>query len=287
MMDAVFEPTLTMITQNFEDFPEHRLNFFKFLRAANNFCFEALFSIPPEHQKLVVDSIVWAFKHTERNVAETGLEILLELFEHMSKHSDVAQGFYQAYLLPLVQDILAVMTDRLHKSCFGLHVQVLRHLFHLVQSGMVVAPLFERATHPNYNNAQFVREYVGGLLLESFPTLNQTQVVQFLDTVFDVRLTMDAFKERVRDFLIQLKEFSAEDNSLLWSEEQSQTQQVTYSAATLFPSSLLCSYSSCCFCVLFSLRINHSFSSDSSNSTEQACPACCSPQRWRTTTSFE
>lgn len=226
MIDAVFEPTLTMITQNFEDFPEHRLNFFKFLRAANNYCFEALFSIPPEFQKLVVDSIVWAFKHTERNVAETGLEILLELFEHMAKHPEVAQGFYQAYLLPLVQDILAVMTDRLHKSCFGLHVQVLRHLFQLVQSGMVVAPLFDPATQPNYNNLQFVREYVGGLLLESFPTLNQAQVVQFLDTVFDVRLTMDAFKERVRDFLIQLKEFSAEDNSLLWSEEQSQTQQV-------------------------------------------------------------
>lgn len=37
----------------------------------NDFCFEALFGIPLEHQKLVVDSIIWAFKHTERNVADT------------------------------------------------------------------------------------------------------------------------------------------------------------------------------------------------------------------------
>lgn len=29
--------------------------------------------------KLVMDSIVWAFRHTERNVAETGLNLLLEM----------------------------------------------------------------------------------------------------------------------------------------------------------------------------------------------------------------
>ncbi|GMF52277.1 unnamed protein product [Phytophthora fragariaefolia] len=71
ILEAVFECTLQMITKNFEDFPEHRVNFFKLLQAVNDFCFEALFSIPQEHQKLVVDSIIWAFKHTERNVADT------------------------------------------------------------------------------------------------------------------------------------------------------------------------------------------------------------------------
>ena len=56
-----------MITTNFEDFPEHRLAFFKLLKATNTHCFAALFAIPPEHHKLVVDSVVWAFKHTERD----------------------------------------------------------------------------------------------------------------------------------------------------------------------------------------------------------------------------
>ena len=71
VLEAVFECTLQMITKNFEDFPEHRVNFFKLLQAVNDFCFDALFGIPLEHQKLVVDSIIWAFKHTERNVADT------------------------------------------------------------------------------------------------------------------------------------------------------------------------------------------------------------------------
>lgn len=51
-----------------QDFPEHRLKFFRLLKAVNTYCFGTLFEIPPEHQKLVVDSVVWAFKHTERNI---------------------------------------------------------------------------------------------------------------------------------------------------------------------------------------------------------------------------
>ena len=71
IMEAVFECTLEMITKNFEDFPEHRIRFFEFLKAINQHCFPALFNIPPEHQKLVVHAVVWAMKHKERNIADT------------------------------------------------------------------------------------------------------------------------------------------------------------------------------------------------------------------------
>jgi exportin-1 len=106
IMEAVFECTLEMITKNFEDFPEHRIRFFEFIKvrqkkfalqelrwlsgvqiwsnlfafasyfslfkqAINQHCFPALFNIPPEHQKLVVHSVVWAMKHTERNISDT------------------------------------------------------------------------------------------------------------------------------------------------------------------------------------------------------------------------
>jgi exportin-1 len=40
ILDAVFESTLGMITQNFSDFPDHRVHFFKLLRAIINHCFE-------------------------------------------------------------------------------------------------------------------------------------------------------------------------------------------------------------------------------------------------------
>ena len=43
-----------------------------------------LFLMSPAQLKLVVDSIVWAFRHTERNVAETGLDLLTDLLRQVS-----------------------------------------------------------------------------------------------------------------------------------------------------------------------------------------------------------
>lgn len=39
ILDAVFEPTLNMINQDFSEYPEHRVGFFRMLRAINLYCF--------------------------------------------------------------------------------------------------------------------------------------------------------------------------------------------------------------------------------------------------------
>lgn len=221
IMEAVFECTLEMITKNFEDFPEHRIRFFEFLKAINHFCFPALFNIPPEHQKLVVDAVVWAMKHTERNIADTGLDILHELLQNVGRTPNVAQPFYQQYLLPLIQDVFAVMTDRLHKSGFKMHATLLRTMFHLVQMNQVTVPLFDPATQPpGQTNPTFLRGHIGNLLIASFPNLSATQVAKFVEGMFDLNMDLPTFKTHLRDFLIELKEFSAEDNSALFTEEQ-------------------------------------------------------------------
>ncbi|CAL0311372.1 unnamed protein product [Lupinus luteus] len=81
IFEAVFQCTLEMITKNFEDYPEHRLKFFSLLRAIATHCFPALICLSSEQLKLVMDSIIWAFRHTERNIAETGLNLLLEMLK--------------------------------------------------------------------------------------------------------------------------------------------------------------------------------------------------------------
>lgn len=220
IMEAVFECTLQMITTNFEDFPEHRIRFFEFLKAINSHTFPALFNIPPEHQKLVVDSVVWAMKHTERNISDTGLEILHDLLVNVGKTPNVAQGFYRQFLLPLIQDVFAVMTDRLHKSGFRMHATLLRMMFHLVQTNQVTVPLFDPATQPaGQTNPAFLRDHMSNLLLTSFPNLTRNQVTKFVEGMFDVKMDLTTFKVHLRDFLIQLKEFSVEDNSGLFGEE--------------------------------------------------------------------
>lgn len=50
-----------------------------------------------------------AFRHTERNIADTGLSLLLDICLSFEA-SDFATQFYQAYHLQLLQEVFAVMT---------------------------------------------------------------------------------------------------------------------------------------------------------------------------------
>mmetsp|Transcript_6605 Transcript_6605/g.11084 ORF Transcript_6605/g.11084 Transcript_6605/m.11084 type:complete len:1124 (+) Transcript_6605:163-3534(+) len=223
ILNAVFEKTLEMITANMLDYPEHRIAFFRFLHEANQHCFYALFSIPTNLQKLIIDSIVWAIKHTERNIAETGLEILLALLQNVTANEQIAQEFYSTFLIPLLQDVFGVLTDRLHKSGFKLQSTILMHLCHTIQRGQVVAPLHSMG--PAVDNAQFLKEHLGGLLVKAFPNVTKPQVSQFVLGLFDLNMDQNQFKQHLRDFLITIKEFASEDNSELYNEEAEARQE--------------------------------------------------------------
>lgn len=225
ILDAIFEKTLEMITTNMLDYPEHRIGFFKFLHEANQYCFYSLFSIPSHLQQLVIDSIVWAIKHTERNISETGLEILLALLRNISSSPQIAQAFYVTFLLPLIQDIFGVLTDRLHKSGFKLQASILMHLCHSVQTNQITAPLHSMGG--GLDNAQFLKEHLAGLLTTAFPNVTKQQVAVFVAGLFDVSMDQFAFKQHLRDFLVTIKEFESEDNSDLFAEEADALQQLT------------------------------------------------------------
>ena len=102
--------------QDFEEFPEHRTNFFLLLQAVNSHCFSAFLSIPPAQFKLVLDAVIWAFKHTMRNVADTGLNILYQMLQNVAQETDAAQSFYQTYYTDILQHIFSVVTDSSHTA---------------------------------------------------------------------------------------------------------------------------------------------------------------------------
>ncbi|TYH60224.1 hypothetical protein ES332_D08G278500v1 [Gossypium tomentosum] len=220
IFEAVFQCTLEMITKNFEDYPEHRLKFFSLLRAIATHCFHALIQLSSQQLKLVMDSIVWAFRHTERNIAETGLNLLLEMLKNFQA-SEFCNQFYRTYFLTIEQEIFAVLTDTFHKPGFKLHVLILQQLFCLVESSLLTEPLWDAATVPYQypNNGMFVREYTIKLLSTSFPNMTATEVTQLVNGLFESRNDLSTFKNHIRDFLVQSKEFSAQDNKDLYAEE--------------------------------------------------------------------
>ncbi|GKB61108.1 protein exportin 1A, partial [Tanacetum coccineum] len=220
IFEAVFQCTLEMITKNFEDYPEHRLKFFSLLRAIATHCFRALILLSPEQLKLVMDSVMWAFRHTERNIAETGLNLLLEMLKNF-QNSEFCNQFFRSYFVLIVQEIFAVLTDTFHKPGFKLHVLVLQHLFCLVESGSLTEPLWDASTvsYPYPSNGIFVREYTIKLLCGSFPNITAPEVTKFVNGLFTSRNDLGAFKNHIRDFLVQSKEFSTQDNKDLYAEE--------------------------------------------------------------------
>ena len=174
ILDAVFECTLNMINKNFEEYPEHRVGFFKLLQAINQECFPALLTFPELQFRLFLDSIVWAFKHTMRDIGDMGLLICTELLTNFAKSDPhVCNRFFKSYFISILQDIFFVLTSTSHKAGFRLQSMIMSQLFGYVNSGLITVPLFDPSTvsNPEMSNVDFIREYVVSTLHTAFPHL--------------------------------------------------------------------------------------------------------------------
>ncbi|KAL0947085.1 hypothetical protein HGRIS_013226 [Hohenbuehelia grisea] len=229
ILDAVFEPTLNMINQDFAEFPEHRVGFFKLLRAINLNCFPALLSLPPAQFKLFMDSIIWAIKHTMRDIADTGLNLCLEVVNNFASAADpaVSTAFFQQYYLSILQDIFFVLTDTDHKSGFKLQSVLLARLFQLVETNVIQSPLFDPSTvaDPAMTNSIFLRDFSANLLKSAFPHVQQVQVQTFIAGLSEYHNDINRFKLALRDFLIQLKEFFGDNAELYLEEKEAEAQR--------------------------------------------------------------
>ncbi|KAG8705419.1 Karyopherin transporter [Ceratobasidium sp. 395] len=228
ILDAVFECTLEMISKDFAEYPEHRAGFFKLLRAIDMYCFPALLGLPAMQFKLLFDSVIWAIKHTMRDIADTGLNLLLEIINNFATAEEaIANAFFQQYYLSMLQDNFFVLTDSDHKSGFKHQSLILQRLFQLVESNSIHAPLFDPSTQPSPppTNQQFLREYTASLLKNAFPHLQPTQIQSFIIGLCETCNDIAKFKLLLRDFLISLRESSNDDNAELYLEEKEAEQQ--------------------------------------------------------------
>jgi len=149
-----------------------------------------LLDFPPPQFKLFMDSIIWAIKHTMRDIADTGLNcercqpalvdldlitssiVCLEVVNNFAgADANIGNGFFQAYFTSIVQDIFFVLTDTDHKSGFKLQSLLLARMFQLVETNIIQTPLFNPAEmpDPNISNAQYLRQYCENLLKTAFP----------------------------------------------------------------------------------------------------------------------
>ena len=117
IMENVFECTLAMINKDFSEYPQHRVEFFKLLKAINVCCFPALLKLDQREFKLVIDSCLWASKHDNREVEGTGLTMCNELIDNMAATDpQTSSMFFRQFFLTILQDVFFVLTDTDHKA---------------------------------------------------------------------------------------------------------------------------------------------------------------------------
>jgi len=211
IFEMVFECTLDMIKGDFQSYPDHRIKFYSLLKAINQHCFSSLFNLSEAQLRLYVDSLIWAIKHDQPQVADVGLQILEQFIERLLKGPPaVCQSFFSLYYYKLLQDVLAVLTDTMHKAGFKIQQHILLQLVNAVECGVI------NEVAPKQRTMEFLFDIIG----KSFPTLHRSQAEIFVLNCFNKCRQPAEFQQHLRDFLIQLKEWGGQDDSLYESEKQ-------------------------------------------------------------------
>ncbi len=118
-----------------------------------------------------------------------------------------------------------------------LQASLLAYMFKMVENGVITVSLSSAnpptplSADPSQaasqlipataeQNVQFVHQRLLELLKQAFPHLQEAQLVVFIKGLFALNTDLTAFREHLRDFLVQIREISGEDLSDLYLEER-------------------------------------------------------------------
>lgn len=99
------------------------------------------------------------------------------------------------------------------KPGFKLHSQILAALFLAVEGDLITVPLWPSdgsvSVAAGTTNQQYLRDLLLQMFSSSFPNLTQPQLLGLIAQMFQHCRDQAAFKQHLRDFLVQLKECAA------------------------------------------------------------------------------
>ena len=213
--------TIQLIKDDYQSFPEHRMNFFILLKSLIDYCFESLYRVQNlQFDKAVIDTILFAIRHNTPQLFETGLETIKILLEKVIMVGNIdlqniIDPFFSNYFLLIFNDIFNSMTDGFHQSGFKLQVKIIQILIRVIDEKKISENLFSNTL----SNKNFFLENLLQMILQSFKNITQTQGETFCLALFNTCMDEHKFKTLMRDFLISLKTFMG-NNEELWAEER-------------------------------------------------------------------
>ena len=219
--------TLQLIKNDFQSFPEHRMNFFILLKSLISNSFESLFRAQNlSFNKDVIDTITFAINHNSPQMSETGLETLLTLIQKVIKVKvidlqNIVDPFFSNYFEIIFNDVFNTMTDGFHQSGFKLQVKVIQLLIKIIDAKDISDGLFCKGEN---NKTFFLRKLLNDIL-QTFKNITQVQGETFCLAMFNNCYDEHKFKSVMRDFLVSLKSFIG-NNEALWEEERKKEMEM-------------------------------------------------------------
>ena len=107
-----------MIKNNFTDYMDFRKGFFSLIKNIVFFSTEGVFNAEEAHFQIFIDSIIWALKHDQPELADLGLDAMTELINKVASVESISNDFFQHYFIKILEDIFFVLTDSLHQGGF-------------------------------------------------------------------------------------------------------------------------------------------------------------------------
>merc|ERR1719415_203575 len=93
-------------------------------------------------------------------------------------------------------------------------------MFALVETNKVTVSLNPSSPQAETANVAFVQDFIANLLRTAFPHLTNNQIKITVTGLFNLDQDIPAFKEHLRDFLVQIREYTGKDDSDLFLEER-------------------------------------------------------------------
>ncbi len=192
---SLCETTLSMIRDNYDNYPDFREAYFTLLQNIVKYCIQGLFTLEVPKFETMIWSIVWALKHTHPTLMELGLETMLSLISSVAEEQQVCTNFFVEYYTIILKDLLFIISDYQHVSGFKLQTAVLMKLLQVIEVNSVLAPLKDQGVpHQLASNKEYVVQSLIAIINQMFPNLSSVQIETFVLNLFNNCFNNAVFK---------------------------------------------------------------------------------------------
>ena len=120
------------------------------------------------------------------------------------------------------------MTDCSHLSCFKEQAHIILLLLKVIEKDEIKLPIYapdgngNNIPHNMSSNKDFVKTHLKTLILQNFQNLNEIEVEKYIIQLFNNLDEWKAFKHTLRDLMISMKMYSAQENEIYEQEKKEQ-----------------------------------------------------------------